>query len=79
MTVVILGKVNPRIPAAKLAIVRRIFDFSAPFLRLQALTERVVDAHDPCHALLSLNGGEDLGGVLESDRTFTHGVPGSCQ
>jgi hypothetical protein len=38
------------------------------------LTESVVDAHGPCHPLLSLNGGEYLGRVLESDRSFSQGI-----
>jgi hypothetical protein len=37
----------------------------------KALTKGVVDAHGPGHALLTLNRGEDLGRVLESDGTFT--------
>jgi hypothetical protein len=35
------------------------------------LTESVVDANCPGHSLLSLNGGEHLGGVLESNRPFS--------
>jgi hypothetical protein len=35
------------------------------------LTKGVVDAHSPCHTLLTLNGGEHLGGVLEGHRTFS--------
>ena len=38
------------------------------------LTECVVDADGPGHALLTLDGGEHFGGVLESDRSFSHGV-----
>jgi hypothetical protein len=37
-------------------------------------TESVVDADDPGHALLSLNGREHLGRVLESDWAFTQRV-----
>lgn len=32
--------------------------------------ERVVDADSPSHALLTLDGGENLGGVLESHGAF---------
>lgn len=39
-----------------------------------APTEGVVDADGPGHALLTLNGREDLGGVLECDGTFTKRV-----
>jgi len=38
------------------------------------LTESVVDANGPSHSLLSLNGGEHLGRVLESDWSFSQGV-----
>ena len=38
------------------------------------LTECVVDADGPSHSLLTLNGREHLGGVLESDGPFTQGV-----
>lgn len=37
---------------------------------LRDLTEGVVDADDPGHSLLTLDGGEHLSGVLESDRSF---------
>ena len=38
------------------------------------LTESVVDTDSPRHSLLTLNGREDLGGVLESYWSFTQGV-----
>jgi len=44
---------------------------------MEILTESVVDAHGPCHSLLSLNGGEHLGGVLESDWSLSQGVADS--
>lgn len=42
--------------------------------QVERLTERVVDAHSPCHALLSLDGREDFGGVLECDWALSEGV-----
>ena len=41
-------------------------------------SEGVVDAHGPSHALLTLDGGEDLGRVLESNGTLTQRV-GDCE
>lgn len=41
---------------------------------MDVLTESVVDADSPSHALLTLDGGEHLGRVLESHRTFTQRV-----
>lgn len=41
------------------------------------LTESVVDANGPSHSLLSLNGREHLGRVLESDRSFTQRIADS--
>ena len=38
------------------------------------LTEEEVDGHSPSHTLLTLNGGEDLGRVLERDRTLAERV-----
>jgi hypothetical protein len=38
------------------------------------LTEGVVDADSPCHALLTLNRREDFGRVLECDRSFSERV-----
>ena len=35
------------------------------------LTKSVVDADRPSHTLLSLNGREHFGRVLECDRSFT--------
>jgi len=37
-------------------------------------TEGVIDAYSPSHSLLSLNCGEDLGRVLESDWPFSQRV-----
>jgi len=37
----------------------------------KALTKGVVDADSPCHALLTLNGREDFGGVLEGNGSFS--------
>jgi hypothetical protein len=37
----------------------------------ERLTESVIDANCPGHSLLSLNGGEHLGGVLESNWSFS--------
>lgn len=36
----------------------------------KANTKGVVDADSPGHALLTLDRGEDLSGVLECNRTF---------
>jgi len=38
------------------------------------LTKSVVDANGPGHALLSLNRGKHLGGVLESHGAFSQGI-----
>jgi hypothetical protein len=38
------------------------------------LTESVVDANGPSHSLLTLNGGEYFGRILESDWSFSQGV-----
>ena len=38
------------------------------------LTESVVDANGPSHSLLTLNSGEHLGRILESDWSFSQGV-----
>ena len=40
----------------------------------KALTKGVVDADSPCHALLTLNGREDFGGVLEGNGSFSERV-----
>ena len=40
----------------------------------EANTEGVVDADGPGHALLALDGGEDLSGVLECNRAFAQGI-----
>lgn len=37
-------------------------------------SEGIVDAHSPGHALLTLDRGENLGRVLESDGTFSERV-----
>lgn len=34
----------------------------------------VVDAHRPGHSLLTLDGGEHFGGVLEGDGSFAQGI-----
>jgi hypothetical protein len=39
-----------------------------------SLTESIVDAHGPSHALLTLDGREDLCAVLERDWTLTETV-----
>lgn len=38
------------------------------------LTKGVVDANSPGHSLLTLDGGENLSGVLESDWTFAQRI-----
>lgn len=40
----------------------------------RVLTEGIVDANGPRHSLLTLDGWEDLGGVLEGDWSFTERV-----
>ena len=37
-------------------------------------SESVVDADGPSHSLLTLDGREDFGGVLESYRTLSQGI-----
>jgi len=68
MTVCIRGNVKLRIPATQdfISGMSKHFD--------EILTESVVDADCPSHSLLTLNGGEYLGGVLESDWSFSQGV-----
>ncbi len=66
MTVLIRGNVKLRIPALK-TIISRILCRSSFVM----LTESVVDANGPGHSLLTLDGGKDLGRVLESNRAFT--------
>lgn len=46
----------------------------SPRIKFAILTENIVDANGPSHSLLSLNGREHLGRILESDRAFTQGV-----
>jgi hypothetical protein len=71
MTVFIRGNVKLRIPA-KENYIRDITvhfgDWNIP------LTKGIVDANSPSHSLLTLNSGENLGRVLESDWTFTQRV-----
>jgi hypothetical protein len=68
MTVCIRGKVKLRIPATPDSV-------SEMLMRIdEMLTESVVDANGPSHSLLTLNGGEHLGRILESDRPFSQGV-----
>jgi hypothetical protein len=69
IAVTIAGNVKPRIPAT-------IFVSKSPRHRhaSRRLTKGVVNAHSPCHALLTLDGGEHLGGVLEGYWTFSHRV-----
>jgi len=38
------------------------------------LTESVIDANSPSHTLLSLDGREHLGRILERDWAFAQGV-----
>lgn len=64
MTVFIRGNVRLRIPASE-----NVSQITAdPDMRM--LTESVVDADSPSHALLTLDGGEYLGGILESHWSF---------
>ena len=69
IAVTIAGNVKPRIPAKSVVS-------NSPRYRhtSKRLTKGVVDAHSPCHALLTLDGGEHLSGVLESYWTFSHRV-----
>jgi hypothetical protein len=68
MTVCIRGKVKLRIPATPDSV-------SEMLMRIdEMLTESVVDANGPSHSLLTLNGGEHLGRILESDWSFSQGV-----
>ena len=69
IAVTIAGNVKPSIPAE--IVVSKSPQDRHTFRRL---TKSVVDAHSPCHALLTLDGGEHLGGVLESYWTFSHRV-----
>ena len=51
---------------------------SASITRPCLLTKGVVDADSPSHALLTLNGREYFGRVLERDRAFAQRV-GNCE
>jgi hypothetical protein len=44
---------------------------------MNMFTESVIDADSPSHSLLSLNGGEHLGRVLEGNGSFSQGVADS--
>lgn len=74
MTVLIRGKVSPRTPAIVGLLATNRTDQEPRGWRL---TEGVVNAHSPGHALLTLNVGEDLGRVLEGNRSLTQGVGNS--
>lgn len=69
MTVFMRGKVKLRMPATNNVSQTELQD-----LELGGLTEGVVDADGPSHALLTLDRGEDLGRVLEGHRAFTQRV-----
>ena len=72
MTVCIRGKVRPRTPAKeRLSVIELILN------HLCIHTKGVVDAHGPGHTLLTLDGGEDLGRVLEGDGSLTQAVGNS--
>jgi hypothetical protein len=43
-------------------------------MRFWGLTKGVVDADSPGHTLLTLDGGEYFGRILESNWTFSEGV-----
>jgi hypothetical protein len=68
MTVFIRGNVKLRIPAVQ--CVSKI----AVGASIEVLTESVVDADGPGHALLTLDCGEHLGGVLECHWPFAQRV-----
>ena len=76
MTVRMRGNVRPRIPAFCQLSLLPTYPRSviAVAERRTELTKSVVDADDPSHTLLTLNGGEDLGRVLERDGTFSQGA-----
>lgn len=64
ITVCMRGNVRLRIPARKVS-------YYSPYRFSRALTESVVDADSPCHTLLSLDGWENFGRILESYRALT--------
>lgn len=71
MAVLMRGKVKLRIPAVELVS-------PLPSMRnVPRLTECVVDANNPGHSLLTLNGRKNFGRILECDRAFTQGVADS--
>lgn len=67
MTVCIRGNVRLRMPAREKSV-NKVFQYQ---LSRRVLTKGVVDANSPGHTLLTLNGGENLGRVLECDWSFT--------
>jgi hypothetical protein len=67
MALVIRGNVRPRTPAFDVLVIITL-------MRFWILTKGVVDADSPGHTLLTLDGGEYFGRVLEGDGTFTEGV-----
>jgi hypothetical protein len=69
MTVFMRGKVKLRIPARN-----NISQIELRDLEPGGLTEGVVNANGPSHALLTLDRGEDFGRVLEGHRAFTQRV-----
>jgi hypothetical protein len=68
MTVFIRGKVKLRIPAKGDSV------SEISIRNDEMLTKSVVDANGPSHPLLTLNGREHLGRILESDWSFSQGV-----
>lgn len=64
ITVCMRGNVRLRIPARKVS-------YYSPYRFSRALTESIVDADSPCHTLLSLDGWENFGRILESYRALT--------
>jgi hypothetical protein len=68
ITVFIRGKVKLRIPATGDPVSEISMGID------EMLTESVVDANGPSHSLLTLNGREHLGRILEGDWSFSQGV-----
>lgn len=69
MTVCIRGKVILRTPATKHLISGVPMETT-----FNMLTECVVNANSPSHALLSLNSGEHLSRILKSDRSLAQRI-----
>ena len=69
MTVLIRGKVKLRIPA-----IQGFISTNSGKFKVGIPTKRVIDTDGPSHSLLTLDSGEYLGRVLESNWSFAQRI-----